>query len=325
MTLLLYAATVLIWGTTWIMMKYQLGVVAPEASLTYRYLAAGLIVLAGSALFRDRIRFTAREHRWLALQGLLMFSVNFWMTYEAAYHLTTGIIAVIFSSASVFTMAVSAILFKTMPSARAMVGACLGIVGIGLVFWPELSEVSLAGPEVRAGLVVLVSLMMFAFGGLVGARNQRAGFSTFGSLGWAMFYGGLIMAAITILRGKSFGFDPSFVYVGSLIYITLLGSTAVFVLYFSVIKRIGAEKASYATVLFPLVALTVSTYAEDYHWPVLALIGVPLALFGNAMVLWKKSSPAPGRGMPSEPDPIEGPINIVEFPEDDLRILSHKT
>lgn len=323
-TIIIYVSAVLIWGTTWIAMKYQLGEVAPAASLTYRYLTAGALILGGAALAGKRVRLNAAEHRWCALQGALIFSINYWLTYLAAAHLTTGIVSVFFAGAAAVTMAMSAALHRRLPSARAVIGACLGVIGIGLVFWPEVAAVELDGPEVTAGLLVCVSVCLFSAGGLVGARNMGSGMPRYGTIGWAMIYGGIVMALLTLARGETFGFEWTYRYVSSLIWVTVLGSGAVFVLYFTVVERIGAEKASYATVMFPLVALTVSTFVEDYHWPALALIGVPLALMGNGLVLWQgqgaskagsAASPPPDRGPPGEPEPIEWPINIVELPK----------
>lgn len=296
-TILLYAAAVVVWGTTWIMMKFQLGEVAPAASLTYRYAAAGVLLLVGAAAFGKRIRLARAEHLWCVLQGACMFSVNYWLTYLAAAHLTTGIISVFFAGVPAVTMLLNAVRARRMPTARSATGAMMGVAGIALVFWPEVERVSLDGPEVGAGLLILVSVAMFSTGGLVGARNQLSGMPRFATIGWAMVYGGMIMACLTLARGETFGFEWTPRYVGSLFWLVVMGSLAVFVLYFTVVERIGAEKASYATVLFPLVALVVSTFAEDYHWPLLALIGVPLALIGNGLVLSERS-PAPGQRPP---------------------------
>lgn len=316
LTILLYVMTVLIWGTTWIMMKYQLGEVAPAASLTYRYLGAGALVLAGAWLVGKTIRLTARQHLWCLLQGALMFSVNYWLTYLAAAHLTTGIVSVFFAGAAAVTMLLAALVFRRLPSSRAILGACLGIAGIALVFWPEVAAVALDGPELGAGALVVLSVFMFSAGGLIGARNLGSGMPRYGTIGWGMVHGGLVMAALTMVRGETFGFSLSIDYIGSLLWLTLLGSGAVFVLYFNVVARIGAEKASYATVLFPLVALTVSTFVEDYHWPLLALIGVPLALIGNGLVLSERSTPPVAPGVDRQAEPGEWPLNIVDLPQD---------
>ena len=328
MTLLLYAVAVVVWGTTWYAMLFQLGEVAPAASLTYRYLGAGTLLLLGAWAAGRRVRLSAAEHRWCAAQGALMFSVNYWLTYLAAAHLTTGIIALMFSGTSAVTMILSALVARALPRPRAMLGAALGMGGIALVFWPEIAGVALEGPEVQAGLIVGLSVLMFAIGGLIGARNQASGMPRFATIGWAMIYGGVVLAALTLVRGERFEFAWTAPYVISLVYLTVFGSVAVFVLYFTVVERIGAEKASYATVMFPLVALAVSTAAEGYHWPALALVGVPLAVLGNALVLMRGRPgprvadarlPASGGGGPGQPQPVEWPLNAVEVPKSDAR------
>jgi len=290
-TILLYALAVLIWGLTWINMKWQMGEVAPAASLTYRYVAAGALLLVGAAMVGKTVLLDRRAHLWCALQGGAMFSINYWLTYLAAEHLTTGIIAVMFAGASAVTMLIAAAMTRTLPRGRALVGAVLGIVGIGLVFWPEVSEVAVDGPEIFSGMIVAVSVVMFSVGGVIGTRNIRAGQPRYATVGWAMLYGGLVMACLTMARGETFGWTWTPSYLWSLAWLTIMGSLVVFVLYFTIIERIGVEKASYATVLFPLVALGVSTVLEDYSWPTTALVGAPLALTGNAMVLASASAP----------------------------------
>ena len=340
-TLLLYAATVLVWGSTWIMMKFQLGVVAPAASLTYRYFLAGCLVLIGARLAGKVIRLGWRQHLWCALQGSLMFSVNYWLTYLAAAHLTTGVVSVFFAGVSGATMLIGLILFRKVPDRLPAIGAALGVCGTALVFWPEVSGLPLDGPEVTSGLLLILSVFMFASGGLIGARNLGSGMPRYATIGWAMCYGGIWMACVTLIRGESFDFELTATYVGSLLWLTVMGSGVVFVMYFIVVERIGPERAAYASVMFPLVALIISTFAEDYHWPLAALVGVPLAIAGNGLVLWQgrtprvvePHSPPPGRRAPREPEPVEWPVNVVKLPQDGggvtgdqpKRALRHRT
>lgn len=327
-TILLYAATVLVWGSTWIMMKFQLGIVAPAASLTYRYFLAGCLVLAGAWVFGKVIRLGWRQHLWCALQGALMFSVNYWLTYLAAAHLTTGVVSVFFAGVSGATMLITWVLFRRVPQLLPAVGAACGVAGTALVFWPEVAGLPVDGPEVLSGGLLVVSVFLFATGGVVGARNLSSRMPRYATIGWAMCYGGIWMACLTMVRGETFDFELSFSYVASLLWLMVMGSGVVFVMYFIVIERIGPERAAYASVMFPLVALLISTFAEDYHWPWMALIGVPLAIAGNGLVLWQRrpppggpvvpetGSPASAPSGPGQPKPVEWPVNVVMPPED---------
>lgn len=283
--LLLYAAVVLIWGTTWIMIKFQLGVVAPEVSVAYRFALAALLVFLWAAARRLPLRFGPRDHLFIALQGALIFSTNFFLFYLAAVDLTTGLLALVFSTSSALTLLFNALLLRRLPAPRVALGALLGIAGIALVFSPELAGFTLTS---GAGLGLLLSLggtVCFALGGLVTARNQAAGLSVRGSTAWAMAYGTLLLTLYAFLRGAPLGFDPAFAYLGSLLYLAVFGSVVAFACYFALLGRIGPERAAYATVLFPLVALTISTLFEGYRWTPEAGLGAALTLIGNVLVL----------------------------------------
>jgi drug/metabolite transporter (DMT)-like permease len=281
----LYLAVVLVWGTTWIMISFQIGVVPPEASVAYRFAIAAALMFAWAGLRGLPLRFRARDHLFIALQGALIFSTNFVLFYLAALDLATGLLAVVFSTASILTMLFSAVRQRRPPPARALGGAALGSCGIALVFWPEIAAFSLSS---GAGLGLVLSLggtVSFSLGGLVAARNQAAGLSVRGTTAWAMTYGTVLLSLFVVARGARFTFDPSFAYVGSLAFLAVVGSVVAFACYFALLERIGPERSAYATVLFPVVALVVSTLFEGYQWTAMALVGVVLTLAGNLLVL----------------------------------------
>jgi drug/metabolite transporter (DMT)-like permease len=128
---LLFAAVVLIWGSAWIMVKFQIGVVPPEVSVAYRMGSAAAIMFAWSLLRPKPRRLTGEDHLFMALQGALIFSTNFFLFYLAAATLTTGLIAVVFSAASVFTIGIKMLFMGYRPPLRVLAGALLGVVGIG--------------------------------------------------------------------------------------------------------------------------------------------------------------------------------------------------
>ncbi|MDX1426150.1 MAG: DMT family transporter [Kiloniellales bacterium] len=281
----LYLAVVLVWGTTWIMISFQIGVVPPEVSVAYRFAIAAALMFAWAGLRGLPLRFRARDHLFIALQGALIFSTNFVLFYLAALDLATGLLAVVFSTASILTMLFSAVRQRRPPPARALGGAALGSCGIALVFWPEIAAFSLSS---GAGLGLVLSLggtVSFSLGGLVAARNQAAGLSVRGTTAWAMTYGTVLLSLFVAARGARFTFDPSFAYVGSLAFLAVVGSVVAFACYFALLERIGPERSAYATVLFPVVALVVSTLFEGYQWTAMALVGVALTLAGNLLVL----------------------------------------
>jgi len=290
--LLLYTVSVLIWGSSWIMMKFQVGTVAAEVSIMYRMAAAALIMFAWVFARRLPWRFSSRDHVFIALQGALVFSLNYFMFYLATFHLTTGLIAVVMSTASVLTMVFAALAGRSLPAPRVALGALVGIAGIVIIFWPQIVNFSLASGASIGVAFSIAGTTSFAIGGLVAARNQARGLSIRGTTAWAMVYGVLILLIIMQVRGQSFDFDPRFAYVASLVFLTVMATVIAFACYFTLVARIGAERAAYSTVLFPVVALTISTIFEDYHWTGAGGLGVALTLAGNVLVLMR---PVPQR------------------------------
>ena len=283
--LLLYATVVLVWGSSWLAMKFQIGVVPPEASVIYRFVLAGLVMLGWVVMLRLPLRFSWRDHLFIALQGCLIFCINYVLFYHATAYLTTGLIAVIMSTASIITMLINAALLRRLPSPRMLTGALMGAAGIAVIFRPELG--SLMSGDARAFGVILsiAATASFSAGGIVAARNQAAGLSVRGSTAWAMAYAVILLSLFSAAQHTEFTFDPRPAYIGSLLFLSLVSTVICFACYFALIARIGAERSAYCTVLFPVVALTLSTIFEAYQWSPTALVGVVLTLAGNVLVL----------------------------------------
>lgn len=283
-TVLLYITVVCIWGSTWLALKYQVGIVAPEVSVAYRIgIAAGMMY--AWTLFKGLpLRFTLPDHFFMMLQGTLIFSTNFFLFYLAAARLTTGLIAVIFSTASAMIILVNSLLLRRAPPFRFLLGAVLGIIGISLVFRHELTELSFHSAIGEGVMLSIGGTLCFSLGSIISARNRAKGLSVCGNTAWAMSYGVLVLCLIALLRGKHFNFDSTTSYVISLAYLSIIGSVVAFAAYFALLARIKSEQAAYSTVLFPVVALTLSALFEDYQWNLFAILGVLLTLTGNIII-----------------------------------------
>jgi drug/metabolite transporter (DMT)-like permease len=281
----LYGLTVLIWGTTWIAMKHQVGIVAPELSVGYRFAIAAALVFVWALLARQRLRFAWRQHLLLAAMGLCMFSFNFYFFYCAAAYLTSGLLAVVFSLTVVLNIVNGRILLGRRASPRTLVAAALGLAGIVALFWPEVHRFDLADSGTLGLLLSLLGTLCFSLGNIASARAQALGLPVLSCNAWGMAYGAVAMFALSLIGGAPFTFDPALPYVTSLLYLAVCGSVMAFGAYLTLLGRIGADRAAYATVLFPLVALAISTVVEDYAWTPMALAGVALVLAGNLLVL----------------------------------------
>ena len=284
----LYLITVLIWGSTWLAIKFQLGVVAPELSIAYRFGLAASILIILSLVRRLPLRFDIKSHGFFVLQGLLLFSLNYILVYLAEGYLTSGLVAIIFSLIIIFNVIFGAIFLGNPIRTRVMIGAILGLAGLAFVFWPELSSFSLSSLQILGLIMAFIATISASLGNVVSARNQRHELPVLQTNAYGMLYGALFMLILAFLRGAQLEFDTSPGYIVSLIYLAVFGSVIAFGSYLTLLGRIGIDRAAYVTVLFPVIALLLSTIFEDLQWGVPQLLGVVLILFGNAVVLTKK-------------------------------------
>jgi drug/metabolite transporter (DMT)-like permease len=169
----LYLVTVLIWGSTWLAIKFQLGVVAPELSIAYRFGLAASILLIFSVLRRLPLRFDLKSHGYFALQGLLLFSLNYILVYLAEGYLTSGLVAIIFSLIIIMNIIFGAILLGNPIRLRVVVGGLVGLLGLTLVFWPELISFDLSSGRALGILLAVIATVSASLGNVVSARNQR--------------------------------------------------------------------------------------------------------------------------------------------------------
>jgi len=287
--LILYGATVLIWGTTWLGIKFQLGSVDPMVSVLYRFIAAAIIMMVYCKLARLKMRFRLKDHVFMALQGMFLFSINYWIIYLASVHLTSGLVAVIFSSIVFMNIINGAVLMGSSIRLNVVVGGVIGIAGIAIVFWPDISSFSLSDKAAVGVMLAAGSTFMASLGNIISARHQKYELPVIQTNAYGMTYGALIMGIIVIVGGKTFNFDMSFRYVGSLFYLVVFGTVIAFGCYLKLIGKIGADRAAYASMLFPIVALAISTVYEGYQWSAYNIIGMVLVLIGNGLVINKKA------------------------------------
>lgn len=290
--IILYALTVMIWGSTWYAITFQLGVVDPIVSLTYRFALASIILLAFLAVTKKlkTAKFTRRQHAFIALQGILLFSLNYWFFYMGTGHITSGLVAVIFSSISILNAVNQVIIFKIPLKRQVLIGSAFGLCGIGAVFWPELTGQSIShGTMVGIGLCILASYVA-SLGNMASLRNTRDDIPVMQASAFGMGYGAMCSAIIALIKGAEFTFEPTLGYSLSLVYLALFGSAIAFGCYLTLLKNIGADKAAYAAVMFPIVALLISTVFEGYIWTPQALAGMGLVVVGNIITMTNRES-----------------------------------
>jgi len=282
---LLYAGLLWGWSTSWYAIRLQLGEVAPEVSVFWRFLLTAPLMALLSRGRGESLAIPLNQHGWLALTGILMFSTNFILFYTAGLYLTSGLLAVIFSLASILNLTFGALFAGERFHSRMVIGALVGVCGVALMFHPELIRLEAdARTAIGAGLAVAGTLC-FTSGNQVSALLQRRGHRVLPTASWGMAYGAFWSAGLSLVGGRAFVLPLTPTYLGSLAFLILSATILAFFTYLTLIGRIGAARASYATVIFPVIALLISTLLEGYRWSLPAVAGLVLALAGNLLVL----------------------------------------
>jgi len=274
-----------IWGSTWFAIKFQLGHVDPLVSVVYRFLIAGLLLMAFSAIRKLNLRFTLREHLLMILQGMILFGFNYWLVYLAETNLTSGIVAIIFSFSIFTNIFFNYLLLKGKIRREVMAGAILGIAGTFLIFNHELKNSEQISIGYEALMFCFGSIVLASLGNILSKYNQTRKLPVIQSNAFGMTYGSLAMMIMVPLSGRSFSFEATLPYFASLLYLSLFGSIIAFTLYLKLVGDIGPDRAGYTTLVAPVIALVISSFFENYHWGVIAICGVLLLFAGNILAL----------------------------------------
>lgn len=287
MNLALYLLTVLIWGTTWIALKLQLGPVPIPWSIAYRFALAAAVLFAWLACTGRLTRPKGQAMKWVAAQGLCLFCLNFICFLNASRYIPSGLVAVLFSTATVWN-AFNARVFLQRPLApNVLAGSAVGLAGLVALFWPELTRHDASGHTLVGLALGLAGTLCFSAGNMLSAKLQGQGHTPLVTNAWGMLIGAGVLVLGCAVSGVPLAFDPSPAYVGALLYLAIPGSVIGFTAYLTLVGRLGPERAAYCTVLFPVVALNVSAWVEGYQWTAPALFGLVLVMAGNVLVFRK--------------------------------------
>jgi len=309
---LLYTVTVLIWGSTWFAIEFQLGIVEPEVSIVYRYAAAAAILFGWARVRGLPLRYGLREHAWFMLLGLLLFGLNYVFAYRAQVYITSALTAIAFSSIVWMNIINARLFLGVRAGARVLVGTLLGIAGIVTLFAPEVGAASLTDSVFIGVLLAVAGAFVASLGNMVSQAAQTRKLPIVQSNAWGMLYGTAFSAVIAAVRGLPLEFDMSPAYLVSLAYLSIFGSIIAFGASLQLLGRIGAHRAGYAMVMFPVVALALSSVFEGLAITANIIAGTILALTGNLFVIGGRARPA--RTQPPREDGAESPARVTPAP-----------
>jgi drug/metabolite transporter (DMT)-like permease len=281
----LFAVAVLIWGTTWHAIVYQLQGATPEFGVAVRFALAGAICLAWAAWRGERWRVSAREHALLAFQGVFMYSVSYLCVYHAEKHVPSGLVAVGYSVSPLVNGVISHWIWRTALTARFIAGGVLGVLGVVLIFWHQFGGIAAGGSAALGAAFTVGAVLLSSVGSLASSRNRIVGLPFWPALGWGMLYGAALSGAVVLASGQPLQWPTAPSWWLSLAYLALAGSVVAFACYLALQHRLGPGPASMVGVATPVLALVVSAFFEGYRPDALAVAGVVIAVAGNVLSL----------------------------------------
>lgn len=281
----LFLIPALIWGSTFFIIKFQLGVVDPTWSVSYRFILAGIILLLFSKARKLTLGFDGRQHRMMLLQGGLLFGFNYLFVYIAEQELVSALVAIAFSTIIFLNILFGRIFMQKQAERKVFIGAVLGISGTILLFRQELMGIELEDLPIFHLIMCFTSVVIASLGNITSAYNQSKGLPVLQTNAFGMLYGGLIIGMVALITGSPLSFDIRFEYVSSLLYLSLFGSIFAFGGYLTLIGKIGADKAAYVLIVIPVIAVVLSAVFEGYVLGWQVVVGMTLILGGNIIVL----------------------------------------
>ncbi len=289
----LYVITVAIWGSSWYGIKEQLGVVAPTVSLAYRFFLAAAILWLFCAVTRRSLRFPRSSHVWMAMQALCLFCGNYILFYYAGFHVVSGLLALCFSTIPLMNVLNAALFLRHPVDRSVIVPSLVSLAGLVLVFLPEFMDKGLGSAPLIGFALSMLATYLASLGNVLSVQLKNVNVPVVQANAWGMTYGGLFCTLFALVSGATFNYDPRTSFTVSLVLLAVFASVIGFGTYLTLVQRIGAGRAAFSSVLFPLVALSISTVFEDHHWTALAGAGVVLVLSGNLILLLRRRIPAP--------------------------------
>ena len=281
----------LIWSSTWIVIKDQLGTVPPAWSVTYRFVVAAAAMFVWAAASGATLRIGRRGHVLAALFGIPQFCLNFNFVYAAEHHVTSGLVATVFALLMVPNSALAWLFLKQKVTWTFVAGSAIACVGVALLFIQEMRASPTSTEEVLLGIgLTLLGVLSASAANILQASRGVAVMPLASLLAWGMVYGIFANALFALVVAGAPVIETRPAYWIGLVYLGLFASALAFPLYFAVMRQIGPGKAAYSSVLVPILAMVFSTIFEGYRWSTLAVAGGVIAFAGLVIALRSRAA-----------------------------------
>jgi drug/metabolite transporter (DMT)-like permease len=270
-----------IWGSTWIVIRDQLGTVPPQWSVAYRFVIAAVAMALVAKWKGEGLRLSGKALGAAVFLGFAQFCINFNAVYLAEQHITSGVVATVFALLLIPSTLMAWAFLGHRPSGRFVWSSLIAVCGIGLLFVHEFRQHSARADEIALGIgLTLIGMVGASAANVLQAREEIRRFPLFSMLAWSMVFGAVMDATIAFAMTGPPVFDSRPGYWVGVVYLALPASVLTFSLYYPVVRKIGPAKAAYSSAIIPIIAMAFSTALEGYRWSPLAIAGALLAIGG---------------------------------------------
>ena len=270
--LAVFAATVLVGGSNFVAVRFSNRELAPLWGATLRIAASGVLLLALALVARVRLP-TGRPLAAAMLFGLWTFGIGYALTYLGLVDAPAALAAAIVATVPLLTLFMAAGMGLERITTRRLIGACIAIVGVGVIFADQLVAVSLSSVAAVVGLaIVIASSTVFA------KRLPEA--HPIGTNAIAMPIGALVLLALSRVSGES-AVLPARPDVSAAVVYLIVSTIALFVGFFFVVRRWTASATAYSTVLTPVVTVALGLALAGETVSLTFLAGAALVMAGT--------------------------------------------
>ena len=288
MNIILYLGVVVFWGSSWLAIKFQLGLIPESVSLAWRFFLASAMLFIFCLAFQRKLKLSFFEFKHIGIQGFLLFSTNYFFIYQGTNFITTGLVAILFSTVTIFVIFNGYIFFRKPIRLNVFIGSIFGIIGLIFIFQVEFAKFIQPDNLIKGIVLILVGTYIASLGMLYSGLNQERNIPFIQTNAYGMFFGACLMMLLAIFSGQNISIDTNTSYLSSLIWLAFFGSVLGFGFYLKLLNNIGADRASFVYIVTPVVALSLSTFFEGYVWGMQNSVGVLLVFIGNIIVVSKK-------------------------------------
>jgi drug/metabolite transporter (DMT)-like permease len=280
----LYAALVIIWSSTWVVIKIGLEDVPPLLGAGIRFAVAGAGLLVAARLMRRSLR---TDLILAATLATLPFAAAYGLIYWGEQYVPSGLAAVLFGVMPLYSATIASLALADEPlHPRLLAGIAVAIGGLALAFGE-----SLALGDAEWALLAAVACALAPLASAVGNVAIKRRGATLDAVvlnGWAMLGGGLLLLAASAPTEDWASTAWTGQAIGSIVYLAAIGSALTFVTLTILLRELPAVTMSYITLLLPFGALAFGAALYDERITLAAVAGALLVACGLAVAQWPR-------------------------------------